>query len=120
MHTILTETAWFLSVPKQMSFYIQLPYDSFFSHPFNFINSNHSFDALQSELLTTSLKNQKEVKFKFKDSVPRMGSHIPTVVGSAFRFHRASLYVSNVSSKSVLAKKKKNIYIYIETFLTQY
>jgi hypothetical protein len=34
-----------------------------------------------------------------------MGSHIPTVVGSAFRLHRASLYVSNISSKSVLAKK---------------
>jgi hypothetical protein len=110
MHTVLTEAAWFLSVPKQMSCYIQLPYDSFFSHPFNFINSNQSFDALQSELLTTSLKNQKQVKFKFKDSGPRMESHILTVVRSAFRLHRASLYVSNVSSKSVLAKIKLKKY----------
>jgi hypothetical protein len=36
-----------------------------------------------------------------------MGSHIATVVRSAFRLHRASLYVSNVSSKSVLAKIMK-------------
>jgi hypothetical protein len=36
-----------------------------------------------------------------------MGSHIPTAVKSAFRLHRASVYVSNVSSKSVLAKIMK-------------
>jgi len=36
-----------------------------------------------------------------------MGSHIPTVGKSAFNLHTTSLYVSNVSSKSVLAKIMK-------------
>lgn len=107
MHTVLTEVAWFFSVPKQMSYYIQLRYDNFLSLPFSFINLNQSFDVLQFELLTTSLKNHRQVKFKFKDSGPRMGSHIAIVVRSAFRPRRTSMYVSNVSSKNVLAKIMK-------------
>lgn len=49
-----------------------------------------------------------------------MGSHVPTVVSSAFRLHRACLYVSNVSSKSVLAKIMKILRRFLQSIRQEY